>query len=259
MTMELAIQPGEMRLVRKPREALAEATEAAGLLMDYVNKNKLSRKFGGEKEHLYIEAWQFLAHMYGIVASSPSCEPFQDEITTARGFVAIGEARMISTGIVIAQATAMCMDDEDNWDERPKYEYDNGKRTKVDMVKVPDFQLRGMAQTRAMSRVLRGVLAFVVVLAEYSPTPAEEMTNGNRSTNVAVSAGATRGDSVEGNRINDAQRKRLFAKMYSSGIGRDQFFKMLKDYGFATAYEVTTEKYDQVCAHLDSWGKNGRA
>ena len=37
------------------------------------------------------------------------------------------------------------------------------------------FQLRSMAQTRACSKCLRNVLAWVVVLAGYRPTPAEEM------------------------------------------------------------------------------------
>src|SRR5678816_2244550 len=40
---------------------------------------------------------------------------------------------------------------------------------------VPSFQLRSMAQTRAASKALRNALAWVVVLAGYRPTPAEEL------------------------------------------------------------------------------------
>ena len=42
-------------------------------------------------------------------------------------------------------------------------------------VAVPLFQLRSMAQTRACAKALRNVLAWVVVLAGYRPTPAEEL------------------------------------------------------------------------------------
>jgi hypothetical protein len=40
---------------------------------------------------------------------------------------------------------------------------------------VPLFQLKSMAQTRASSKVMRQVLAFVPVMAGYKPTPAEEL------------------------------------------------------------------------------------
>jgi hypothetical protein len=49
------------------------------------------------------------------------------------------------------------MDDESKWSDKPLY------------------QLRSMAQTRAQAKALRGVLAWVAVLAGYNPTPAEEM------------------------------------------------------------------------------------
>ena len=39
----------------------------------------------------------------------------------------------------------------------------------------PWFQLASMAQTRAGAKALRNLLARVVVLAGYNPTPAEEM------------------------------------------------------------------------------------
>jgi len=46
---------------------------------------------------------------------------------------------------------------------------------------VPWFQLASMAQTRAGAKALRNRLAWVVVLAGYKPTPAEEMTEGTAS------------------------------------------------------------------------------
>jgi hypothetical protein len=45
----------------------------------------------------------------------------------------------------------------------------------VGEVLVPWFQLASMAQTRAGAKALRNAFAWVVVLAGYQPTPAEEM------------------------------------------------------------------------------------
>jgi hypothetical protein len=60
-------------------------------------------------------------------------------------------------GRVIGAGEAMCTRSERNWSRRDT------------------FALRSMAQTRACSRALRTVLAFVMVLAGKETTPAEEM------------------------------------------------------------------------------------
>jgi hypothetical protein len=100
----------------------------------------------------------------------------------------------------------MCMNDEEKWGRRAKYEWhylkrsggtsaeDPGRdeliwekdaktgrnrpkkeRVRVQDESVPMFQLRSMAQTRAAAKALRNALAWVVVLAGYRPTPAEEL------------------------------------------------------------------------------------
>jgi hypothetical protein len=66
----------------------------------------------------------------------------------------------------ISAAEAMCLNDEPNWKTKPL------------------FQLRSMAQTRSCAKALRNVLAWVVVLAGYRATPAEEiqdMANENKA------------------------------------------------------------------------------
>jgi hypothetical protein len=92
----------------------------------------------------------------------------------------------------------MCLSDEENWGMIPKYEwkdeldangkkiwvegkngkkgYFKGTKVQVGSVAKPLFQLRSMAQTRACAKALRSIFAWVVVLAGYKPTPAEEMT-----------------------------------------------------------------------------------
>jgi hypothetical protein len=107
----------------------------------------------------------------------------------------------------LSRATAYCLNDEEKWRDRAKYAYvyhlrsggtsvedpgpdeivweDNpnkpGKkrpkkeRQQIGTENVPLFQLSSMAQTRANAKALRNVLSWVVVLAGYRPTPAEEM------------------------------------------------------------------------------------
>jgi hypothetical protein len=60
-------------------------------------------------------------------------------------------------GRTIGAAEAMCSRNEHTWAKRE------------------DYALRSMAQTRATSKSLRGPLGFIVALAGYATTPAEEM------------------------------------------------------------------------------------
>ena len=165
-------------VIRAPALVLAEAKQAADELVKVVREKNLAKKFGGDHEHLQFEAWQTVGKFYGITPKVVSTEFVQ--FGDAQGF----EAKAVAVnrdGMEISAATALCLNDEDKWSTRTKYEWQtvNGKRERVAVgeVRVPIFQLASMAQTRACSKVLRNVLAWVVVLAGFSPTPAEEMTD----------------------------------------------------------------------------------
>jgi hypothetical protein len=60
-------------------------------------------------------------------------------------------------GEIVGRGTAYCMRDESKWASRPIH------------------GLASMAQTRATSKALKGPLGFIVQLAGYATTPAEEM------------------------------------------------------------------------------------
>lgn len=140
-----------------PQQQVDRASEMAKVLQGVVRQAHLARKFGGEKEHLYFEAWQTIGQFF-------SCTP-QTEWARAikEGDKIMGyEARVNVTnseGRVIASAESMCMRDEPNWKNKPLY------------------ALRSMAQTRTAGKALRSVFAWVAVLAGYSGTPAEEMSD----------------------------------------------------------------------------------
>jgi len=163
-------------VIRQPEIILAEAKKAAVALKTVLEAKPHKVIMNGE-QYLEFEDWQTVARFYGATVKVLSTSPVQ--VGDAIGF----EARAIvldnRSGIEISAADAMCLNDEDKWSKRPKYEWEtiNGikARKQVGEEAVPMFQLRSMAQTRACAKALRNVFAWVVVLAGYKPTPAEEL------------------------------------------------------------------------------------
>lgn len=146
--------PSALMVSRPPKVVLEEAKEAATALVELIkSKPDLTVKLNGN-DYLKFEAWQTIGKFYG--ASPKVTETKYIEYGEVKGF----EAKAVvisSSGLEVSGAEAMCMNDEPNWKKKPM------------------FQLKSMAQTRASSKALRNVFAWVVVLAGYKPTPAEEM------------------------------------------------------------------------------------
>lgn len=145
----------ELQLIeRSPSNEVAFGKKSADALMAIVRDKKLARKFGGEKEHLFVEAWEILGQFAGLSAVINDAEPIEvDGVKGAKASVTIVDADQKTVG----GAIAYCMRDEGNWKNKPW------------------FQLASMAQTRAVSKAFRIKLGWVAVLAGYSGTPAEEM------------------------------------------------------------------------------------
>jgi hypothetical protein len=152
---ELAIVPeSDLTLSRKPKEVLEEARTAAVALTEVISAKPRPVIMNGE-QYLEFEDWQTLGRFYGVTAKVIGTS--QVEIGDVVGFEAEAVAIHVPTGKEISRAESMCMKDENNWKGKPL------------------FQLRSMAQTRACAKALRNVLAWVVVLAGFKPTPAEEL------------------------------------------------------------------------------------
>lgn len=187
--------PGEaLAVTREPEEVLADAQKAAAALMTVVRSKKKQIVFNGET---YLESgdWQTVAKFYGVTAKIESTRFVQ--FGEASGFEAAAVA-LDCNGREVSRGEAMCLNDEENWGMRAKYEWQDvldaqGKKTwefnaekqknlpkrnkvKVGETPTPLFQLRSMAQTRACAKALSNLFKWVVVLAGYKPTPAEEMT-----------------------------------------------------------------------------------
>ena len=130
--------------------------EAAREVKRFIRANpSMKLKLDGKK-YPRAEVWQFGAACLGITPMVTKTEEVISDKGEELGFISIAHA-LNSAGRVISGAEAACMHSEPDW---------QGK---------PSFQLRAMAETRSCSRVLRHVLAYVMVMAGLCPTPAEEM------------------------------------------------------------------------------------
>lgn len=143
-----------LAVTRDPAEVLAEAQHAAECLVKVVSGKKKPVIFNGE-QYLEFEDWQTVGKFYHVASKAISTE--EVIINDGVGFKAHAIAIDTVTGAVVSEADALCLNSEPNWANKPM------------------FQLCSMAQTRACAKALRNVLAWVVVLAGYRPTPAEEV------------------------------------------------------------------------------------
>jgi hypothetical protein len=155
----------ELTTVQSNGPALFRAsTDAASLCKEIVvatAKPIQGRKF------VQVEGWQAIAIAHGCVASA-------GEVTKTEegGFSAVGKVIRMDTGALIATAEGYVGPDEPTWF--------GGQANGRTLPKRPDYAIRAMAQTRAISRACRSAFAHVVVMmnAGLSTTPAEEVPPG---------------------------------------------------------------------------------
>jgi hypothetical protein len=291
MTDDLAVLDdgaSTLTVYRKPDVVLAEAREAAQALKAVIDAKPKKVQFNGET-YLEFEDWQTVGRFYGIAPRIIST--MFVEFGGVQGWEARCDAVHVPTGRIVASADAMCLNDEEKWRSRPKYAWayvlksgghsvedpgkdeiiwedrrdGKGRAPKKEKVlageeHVPMFQLRSMAQTRAGSKALRNALAWVVVLAGYRPTPAEELPTGPSEAATTASGqsidkttgevASTNGHEPAGT-ITEPQQKRLYAVARGSGWTEEQVHDYLTSLQIASAKDIAKGKpYDDIVNHL---------
>lgn len=152
---EPPVAPTTLFRTDDPVEVVAKATQIAEALKKVLVDKGMIQPIQG-RDHVKVEGWITLGAMLGVVPVVTWTHKLD------RGWEARVEARTLD-GRVIGAAESECLKDEDNWKDSE------------------DYAIRSMAQTRATSKALSGPLRFIVTLAGYSSTPAEEM-DGVRGT-----------------------------------------------------------------------------
>jgi len=241
-------QPQQFGLIvaRDPNTVLAEAHNAAKALKQVISAKKNKVMMNGE-QYLEFEDWQTCGKFYGVVAKVVNTEYI--ELGGVRGFNSRAVVFDTATGQEISAAEAMCLNDEDKWSTRSKYEYVDGVKKKVGDVPVPLFQLKSMAQTRACSKALRNVLAWVVVLAGYQPTPAEDMTGDEAPSDRREPITEPKEKpSIPSELISDAQARRLYAIWKGAGRSDAEVQAHIKEkYGVSSTKQVKKADYEALC------------
>jgi hypothetical protein len=142
------------------------STDAAAICREIVLAT--AKNIGG-RNYVAVEGWQAIALAHGCVASSGDVKRHEDG-----SFSAIGRIMRADTGMIISSAEGYVGADEPVW-------YGGEGKDKYGKVKVyprrPDYAIRAMAQTRAISRAARSAFAHVVIMmqAGLMTTPAEEV------------------------------------------------------------------------------------
>jgi len=275
-------------IARDPAAMLIDVRKAAAALMQMIDADPHKLMFNGE-QYIENQHWQLAGHFYQVTAKI-----VEDRFVTygeASGWEATAVATD-RTGREIGRAISMCLNDEENWRARPKYDWvyvctdgrrsledpgkdaivweDNpkkpgSKRPKKERIQtgiepVPLFQLRSMAQTRAHSKALSQVLKFVPVLAGYQPTPAEELPVERVEREPAPPprrkpAATPTGPDRLTPTITPQQRARLFAIAGEVGWTREELKVWLAtSKHIESTADITRAQYDALCQEIHAGG-----
>jgi len=153
----------ETKLQKKPKIEsydIAKSDETLHLAIDlakFIKENRLYQNIQG-KEYVNVEGWQYAGSRLGIL---PVVEHLinistEDEIK----YQAKVNLLDLRSEQVVGAGYAICS----NREQGKKY--------------YQEFAIASMAQTRAIGKAYRNILAWIIRAAGYEPTPAEEMDYG---------------------------------------------------------------------------------
>lgn len=131
---------------------VAAAGDLSRALADVIRQQKLYSTIQG-KDFVKVEGWTTLAAMLGVTPHEVSVVEEPEGV-----FTATVELRRLADGQAVGRASAECGgSDEQMWAKRPR----NARRS--------------MALTRATGKACRLAFSWIMTLAGYEATPAEEM------------------------------------------------------------------------------------
>ncbi|PIQ22827.1 MAG: hypothetical protein COW65_00840 [Cytophagales bacterium CG18_big_fil_WC_8_21_14_2_50_42_9] len=159
------------KLVKKNRIEsydISKSDETMHLAIDlakFIKENKLYQNIQG-KEYVNVEGWQYAGSRLGIL---PVVEHLINVSTdTEMKYQAKVNLLNLRTEQVVGAGFAICSNKE------------QGKKF------YQEFAIASMAQTRAIGKAYRNILAWIIRAAGYEPTPAEEMDYAGNTPEVKV-------------------------------------------------------------------------
>jgi hypothetical protein len=149
MNENLDLEKPTYSLINKD-SMLQLATELSKL----IKEKGLSSNIQG-KQFVNVEGWQFCGASLGLMPIITSTQDLSNETTIK--YMATCEVRNITTGQLVATGIALCSNAE-----KTKRYFD-------------EYAILSMAQTRAIGKAYRNLLAWLMKAAGFEATPAEEM------------------------------------------------------------------------------------
>ena len=205
-----------------PQNEISQSKEMANDLMSVVEEKKLYVQIKNRK-YLRVEAWQLLGRFCRLWGRITESKPV--ELWDHRGFESTAEI-INEAGEVISSAAAVCMDDEDNWMNKPI------------------FELKSMSQTRALSKAFRIALGFIVSLAGYETTPSEEMQSHQaNASSQSVPASSSKPNKNE-KKLTESQKKDILAYIEDDEVRNKECRNYLQHVGKSYIENLTETEAD---------------
>jgi len=157
-----------------PQQQIQKAVEIANAVSEVIEKKRLyivieSKKY--DKKYVMCEGWATMGALLGLF---PRIVETREE-RTGENLKVIAKCEVWSlNGNLIARAEAEC----DSGEVTRKKDGTIVKKWLDSLGKPNEYVIRSMAQTRAVSKAFRIALSWIMVLAGYQATPAEEIDVG---------------------------------------------------------------------------------
>ena len=214
--------------VSKPGDVISVATSVATPLSKLVAEKGLFKNISGRK-YVYVEGWTTMGAMLGVV---PRHIPDGSKRGDDGEYEETVEIVRVTDGMVLGRAAAVCGGTDDKvWHSRPEY------------------ARKSMAITRATGKAFRLSFSWIMTLAGYMPTPAEEMDDADENGHTKQTKAAGNGHDES-----DKKFKEDFAERYrwfKSFKAEEQVMSVLGAAGYTKASEVPADKRASFLKALD--------
>ena len=225
-----------------PAALVAGAAELASQLAIVIKKQNLATVIKG-KQFVNVEGWTTLATMLGVTAR---------EVCTVESegvYVATVELVRMSDGACISKASAEC----GSPDELDKY----GKPIWSTR---PRYARRSMAQTRATGKACRLAFSWIMSLAGYEPTPAEEMIPIVESVAGQEPVVTVPAPIPEPTRITASQHKLLEAQIRDYGLDSERVNAWLHSAWKVESFsDLSPKQFERLLIKLENWASDSYA
>jgi len=228
------------------QEKIEAAVKIASIISDIIEKKKLYEIINNKK-YVKCEGWTCAGALVKLYPRIVEVKEIKDD--NDYKCIATCELLYLPTAQTITRAEA----------EASKKQMEEKMQRKVS-----DFEVRSMAQTRATSKAFRLCLSWVLVLAGYEPTPAEEVDNLSLSKTIeqkvveapVVKQVKIQQDEKEENKskrkITDKQRKLLFVRCKEAGVSEEALRKYLElELGITSTADLTVEQFESILKELE--------